>query len=363
MKAADIVTQMMLHLPRHTDKVTTSVGISGMSVTGSVVTVTTDSAHGLSVADSVLISGTKVKTPITSLTYSGLIASVVTSADHDFTKAVGETPQCEIIGADQAAYNGTFDILSVTNLQNFTYQLESTPAASPATGTIFSILDRIDGFNGGFVVTEVPDATSFKYDLGFTPPGDADFTNGLAHVQFRILPVIARETADLEYTKRPSQDDYFVFVQLGDAEVSRSRTTNNDMRNSQSYNSDKRLVVIRPVAVYVYAPSKDDLGGATVRDDIEDFAIALYKTLDGWQPPTQLNSESNQVLNLTGHRSIAYNDSYYIHAFEFEGREDIDISDTYQVLTRAFRDVTITNNNSFGETLTTVTADLDEQPL
>ncbi len=363
MKAADIVAHMMEHLPRHTDKVTTTVGITNMTVAGTIVTATTDAAHGLSVANSVLISDTKLKTPITSLTYSGLVASAVTSADHDLTKATGQTETCEIIGADQTDYNGTFDLLSVANRKNFTYQLDSTPAATPATGTIFSIRDRIDGFNGGFVVTEVPDTTSFKYDLGFTPPGDAEFTSGLAHTEFRILPVITQPTAENEYTKRASQGDYFVFVQLGDANVSRSRNTTNDQRNSQSRYSDKRLSIIQPVSVYAFVPSKDDLGGASIRDDIEDFAIALYKTLEGWLPPTDLSSSSEQVLNLTGHRGLAYTGSLYIHQFEFEGREDLDIEDSYQVLTRAFRDATITTNNSFGVSIATVTADLDEDPL
>lgn len=361
MKLEPIVDQLRITLPQFTDKVTDRFSIVSMSFVGSTVTVETSAAHNLSVSDSALVQGTKVKTPITSLTSVGTVATAVTSFDHDLT--LNNEIDVEIIGADQSDYNGTFDLLSVDNRENFTYRLNADPGVSPATGTIFSIRDRLDGFNGAFTVASTPTATSFTYDLGFTPPGNPEFSGGFIDVDFRILGVLTQPTAENEYTARASQDDYFVFVQLGDATVNRDRLNNTDFTNVWSQNTEKRMKIIRPVAVYVFIPAKTDLGGPSVRDDLEDFALALYKSLNGFSPPQQTQSSQGQVMLLTGHRSVEYTNSLYIHAFDFEAREDIGIEDSYQVLTRAFRDARIVNNNNFDEIITDVTINLDEEPL
>lgn len=67
---------------------------------------------------------------VTSITRSGNLATVTTSAAHGLDSGADAT----ILGSDQSDYNGTFEIL-VTGASTFVYVVSGTPA-TPATGTI-----------------------------------------------------------------------------------------------------------------------------------------------------------------------------------------------------------------------------------
>lgn len=71
---------------------------------------------------------------VTSITRSGSTATVTTFAD-DHKLAVNIN--VEILGADQAEYNGTFQISEIIALNKFKFEVTGTPA-TPATGTITS---------------------------------------------------------------------------------------------------------------------------------------------------------------------------------------------------------------------------------
>lgn len=74
------------------------------------------------------------------LTSSGTTATVTWNS-HGFIKGEDVT----IAGANQSAYNGTFEITAILNANTFTVTLLSAPGVSPATGTItVTNLDRID---------------------------------------------------------------------------------------------------------------------------------------------------------------------------------------------------------------------------
>jgi hypothetical protein len=67
---------------------------------------------------------------VTSITSSTTTATVTTRFAHNL--AVGST--VVVAGVDQAAYNGTFIVVTVPTATTFTYTMKSTPSASPATG-------------------------------------------------------------------------------------------------------------------------------------------------------------------------------------------------------------------------------------
>ena len=68
---------------------------------------------------------------VTSITSSGLTATVTTRYNHGLT--VGTT--IVVSGCDQSAYNGTFTVASISG-NTFTYTMGSAASASPATGVI-----------------------------------------------------------------------------------------------------------------------------------------------------------------------------------------------------------------------------------
>jgi hypothetical protein len=82
-------------------------------------------------------TGSVMKPPlyIDNITSSGTTVTVTTRYPH------GMLPGAQLIvsGCDQTAYNGTFAIATAANPTTFTYTALSTPAASPATGSLISV--------------------------------------------------------------------------------------------------------------------------------------------------------------------------------------------------------------------------------
>lgn len=69
--------------------------------------------------------------PVSSLTRSGNVATVVTINPHGLSSSVSPT----ISGADQTAYNGVKNILSIVDGNTFTFEVLGSPV-TPASGTI-----------------------------------------------------------------------------------------------------------------------------------------------------------------------------------------------------------------------------------
>jgi hypothetical protein len=80
-------------------------------------------------------SGTTLKpnVPIETITSSGTIVTVRTKEVHGISRVVPGT-QITVSGCTETAYNGTFDITSVSGTNVFTYNALSTPSATTATG-------------------------------------------------------------------------------------------------------------------------------------------------------------------------------------------------------------------------------------
>lgn len=74
------------------------------------------------------------------LTSSGTSVSATTTSAHGFSAGQFVT----IAGANESAYNGAFEILTVATSTTFTYTALSTPSATPATGTITATLKNIE---------------------------------------------------------------------------------------------------------------------------------------------------------------------------------------------------------------------------
>jgi len=85
--------------------------------------------------DGVYVPGVSepVVVSVTSITRSGTTVTVTTTTDH----GLQEGQAVVIAGAVEPDYNGTFDVASVTSSTVYTYEISTTPT-TPATGTITS---------------------------------------------------------------------------------------------------------------------------------------------------------------------------------------------------------------------------------
>lgn len=107
------------------------LAISGTA--GSTVTTASDyqSSDGISYS---VTTGATISDQVLSVALLegvGTLATAKTASPHLFSSFI----QVTIAGADQAEFNGTFDI-QVTSEDEFTYTLPTTATATPATGTI-----------------------------------------------------------------------------------------------------------------------------------------------------------------------------------------------------------------------------------
>ena len=89
MRAQDIVTQLAVVLPTLVDDFTTQIAVSSLTRSGTTVTATTAAAHGLETGQQVNITGAQTPISIVSIDRVGIVATLVTDADHDMTEKAG----------------------------------------------------------------------------------------------------------------------------------------------------------------------------------------------------------------------------------------------------------------------------------
>jgi hypothetical protein len=138
MKASDIVTQMNVLLPQLTDKFTTDVAVKSITRSGTVMTALCNDKHRLEVGQAFAIVNSDVPIPISSLTKSGSLATLVTTTDHDLTNAITKT--IRITGAAEAQFNGTFTRVNVVNRRTITFTVPDT--------SIFTYDNQVSKFAG-----------------------------------------------------------------------------------------------------------------------------------------------------------------------------------------------------------------------
>lgn len=107
MKLTDIVNQLKAVLPRYTNDFSTNLPIVSLIRSGSVVTATTSTSHGLIIGDKPLINGAKTPILISSLTRINNYALAICATKHNLTLA---NKTIEIFGSDQSGYNGNFEL-------------------------------------------------------------------------------------------------------------------------------------------------------------------------------------------------------------------------------------------------------------
>ena len=374
MKAQEIVDKLSASMPLFTDGFSNSVGITSITVAGSIATVTTASAHGLVENRNVAITGVDAPVEIDTGTFVrvGTTATFKTLQDHDLTLSTRDIASggktVTLSGALESEFNGTFALVQVTNRREL---LISVADSGPTTISGTPLVEDANGnlFNGLVVATSVAGST-FEYELATAYPLDAVVANASVQISIRILSVLdIQQYLQDVYTRKGLDDDVLV-VQLGDVTQSKKRNEESDADSSTVGEYSYTPVLIQPFAVYIVQNVTDELTAAEARDKVEnEYVPALFHSVLRAEFGTGF-TYSQYRATFTGHGVFAYSDingknkAIYAHEVTFEQLAQLTRVDTVGPDQNvAMRDVEYALVTDLGTGELDATIDLDEEPI
>ena len=361
MKAYDIIMQLNKCLPIYSNRFSNSIAINSINSVGTTANVQTTSPHNFQNGDVVAVSGTTYPTVIVSMNRLDTIITVVTDTPHDLTE--GFQQEINITGAIEPEFNGDFELLTVPNRKTFTLKTSDSGAL---TSTGSPILNEKTGFGyNGLQIVNLIDDTNFSYELPKSIGSPAGITNSNLANGFRITGANDLQNCLDLYTNKNYQDSW-AFVILGQTAASKDRSVESDAIYISQGNTRFHQQLIQNFSVIVLSTTSESITSRPIRDDMEDVAVALYKSLVGVKLPSYLSSGKFYKTVFDNHEMIDYKKSLYAHAFNFQAISvlvDSDINN--ENLNVAFRDINLIQSQSENEDVIKLTAEinLDEEEL
>jgi hypothetical protein len=331
MKPSDLVRQLVLEFPRHTDLFTDRISAS-VVVSGGVATATAV-GHGLSVKDGFSIYDSEFLNVASGVSQDGLFFTFETSVKHDLTFGFerGVDQFVELSGFPQAEWNDEFLLIDVPTGNSFT--VKSTNVSPPTTGA-GGLIEEGD-LNGFFGVSSVPGPDTFV----FSAPESSDQTSAvdvLANARFTAVPDF--ETAERHYTEQ-GQDKFWGFVIPGPAAVSKDRNVQSDRNVSRTPGDDLRTNFSEPYSVVVFVPTSQDISATDAMDICRfDLLSPVTKVLNGFAFDDGTSESKRFLFMFAGHQLAQYNGQVYIHEYQFEQSFSLTDSDSWVPPTKSFRD-------------------------
>lgn len=361
MRASDIVNQLAVILPSLVDDFTDQFAITSLTRSGTTVTADTSTAHGRIVGDQANITGAQTPIVATSITRVGIIATMITATDHDITENAGFDVQ--LSGSVETEFNGTFNLLSVPNRREITFQVEDSGAVT-ATGSplLLNGSNPFQSYNGLREITAVPTATSFQYEIAdatlFTPASGTI----IAKTSPRISAAVDFERLLDAYTKQ-AVENAWLFVVLGDAVADKNRNIDTDSTDNIQRGNYFNQRLIQTVQLFVFLPSSAEIAGRSSRDRCEDLLRPICQSVLTAKFPSLVENDNNPLM-LTGHGLQAYNTAYYAHQYAFEATIQLGPSDIYVPDDDvAFRDIDLDMTFDVGTGEITTAINLDDEPI
>jgi len=361
-KSSDFILQLSAKLPAIVDDFTDSFSVSSLTRSGTVVTVTTTAAHGLSVGQSVNIVGAQTPIAITSIDRVGIVATMVTSADHDMTE--GEFTTVEISGATEAEFNGTFTILNVTNRRTITFQVaDSGPLSATGSPLLLNGSSPLQSYNGLKSVASVPTTATLTYaitDLGQFSPASGTIT---AKTNPRISGSVTADRIIDAYTAQPPADAW-LFVVMNDTIANRDRNLTIDGTTNIGKSSNFKQYAAQTVSFYAVFPAANEIAGRAARDRAEELFQPVCQSVLFSKFDSLLAAGEYSALMFNEHGFEAYNTAVYIHRYTYEMSLLLGFDDTVGADEDvAFRDISMAQLHDVGTGVITSEIDLDEEPL
>jgi len=325
MRIREIEYQLRTYIPLHTDKFVSWSSVVSYSVSTNIATIQTTLSHGLSVGDIVHLRDVIFPNPITSLTQSQGVGTAILQHDTDFTFPNSET--ITISGANEADYNGTFNIISIPDRQTINFDI---PFTAPVTATGSPVSEEVNllRYNGLFQVVSIPTATTFTIAVdgpNFIALSGVEFYN-IADV--RIVGEISEERMLNSYTNQDI-DVWWMFIVASTSNVSKNKDIATDFDFSYSQGDYIRQQVQESFTLYVVVPSQDTI--TTVDDqDIcrNELKLSIINSIVGFFP-LKLYRNSYEGVYYESDSISTYNTSYYIHAYNFSTTVNLASPDTF----------------------------------
>jgi hypothetical protein len=359
MKLSDVVTQLALLLPGYTDKLSSVLSISSITVSGGVATIVTSTPHGLLDGEVITVADVETLTSIISVSKNGNIYTFTTGTDHDLTSTWPEHATVTLSGFTDGAWDAAFTLTGVPNRRNF--KVRSANGLPVLSGSEVLHEIRVDGVNGRQIITLV-NTTTFTYSGSFL---DGDYLGGSFNAGVRVAGSVTLERADEQYTKQLT-DKLWAFVVMRDAEVSKDRHSLSDATATRATGDDMRVRLIDGFSVFYFMPTSDDIMGVVAMDVCRhDLLLPTLKSVFGARFDTGLSGEADFRTVLTGHGFVKYNRAFLVYGYEFEFVTDLTNDDAVnQGDTRAFRDIDYIQLVGGDDTVNMIAdIDLDDEPL
>lgn len=362
MRAQDFILQLSAKLPTLVDDFTTSFSVSSLTRTGTTVTASTTTAHGLSIGKSVNIVGAQTPISITSIDRVGIMATLVTSADHDMTEGAFTT--VEISSANESEFNGTFPLLRVTNRRTVTFQVvDAGPISSTGSPLLLNGSSPLQSYNGLKNVTAIPTTTTFQYEITdstlFTP------VSGIitAKTSPRISGAVTDERALESYTAQKTNDAW-LYVVINDAVANKSRTLEIDGTDNIQRTNHFKQFISQTVSLFVFLTTSDQISGRLAGDRAQELFKPICQSILFAKFDSLLSNGKYNALMFNEHGFHGYNKAFYIHRYTFEIQLLMGIDDTVGADEDvAFRDISMSQGHNVGTGVINTEIDLDDKPL
>ena len=355
MKISQIIGQLHALLPIYTGRFSDQIAFSGIVIAGGVATVTTTSAHGLATGAAVTLSGVQTLTAISGASLVGTTLTLTTGADHDLTLGWPEHANVTMSGFTNANLNGSFTLLASDNRR--TFEILTAEAVPTLNGGELLHEVRAGGLNGRHSIT-VTTTTGFTFPV--TIP-DQTATGGTLSTGVRVTGSATLERAVDQFTAQGS-GKLWGFVIPGNALVSKSRQADSDALSTATGAEDVRIRLVDPFDLVVFVPVKQDIAGVAAMDITRDEILQpILKSLFGATLDTGVAESGKIKVAFRGHGPIGYSGGGYLHRYSFELPFDITADDAVDPLdTAAFRDIPLTIEVGDGAS---IDINLDIDPL
>lgn len=343
MRLNDVANQLRLLLPQYTDRFSTTLTASSITVSGSVATIITSAPHGLTTGKTIIMNGVGRKTPIEAVTKDGLIVNIGTSVDHDQTMNWYSNPsdrstlgKVVLGGFTVSGWNTSHTLKSVPNRRNFTFQ--SALSLPTLNGNEYVLEVEAGRMTGAFTVTVV-NTTTFTITGSFT---SGTYIGGKISKNPRVAVAIDGVDAWTRVLTPQATGDFCIYVLPTPVATSKDRSELSDAIAGKTNGADFRLKVISGFSLLIIAPTHAELSAGLAIDVCRyELRGPIYKCLAGAIFDSGVSEPAKYKAVPIDDAVVNYEKAILGYSYEFQVPFDISLDDTVPpAQTSAFRDIT-----------------------
>ena len=298
MKGSDIVKHIAEELPKYTNLFSKQIPVTALTSTGGVATVEFASARTLTVGKSIFITGVKPYVDITSIVRENRIVTVITAQAHGLPE-IDNRPNSLIKGlfpntitienAVPVEYNGTWNVYTSLDENTITFKINTSPT-TPAITNGRALLKDFDNFNGLHEITEVVNATTYKYSLKIQ--NNLPITGNIFDNQTRVSNALSLTNIVKSYSKNTNKEaEKWVYVTLSGGDLYKSDfVPSSDPSATHQTGEAYERIYRKAVNIYAMIPYDleiEELEQGEVADEIHNVLLpALQSTLANYVIPS-----------------------------------------------------------------------------